>query len=858
MATKEELVNSFKKEKVTAELALKDESVEVCDISEAVSPDPETDIMDLCRELPSAVALDTSASNIPWLPSMMEVEAADEKLHSVDTSISGDDIFIEKEKNSALSYNRNALEMNELKFNSSIFLSRLEPTSLSESLDSKILFSNSTSVQLFLLFLLGSTYFLLSYTYLLTMLPITMSRKHTTMATDCLTLEMESSYLPWLHTTGLGMPLWPRYTVPGQLCCMPSTSTSMSPTTRLLDPSCSMCGNMWKPPWCPLDNSTMPSVFLINSFTNCMMLRLLTLLLDMEDIKAGTPSPGEHCRSKVRILTLHFPQGLEMNPWPCMADLSSMPRTLCTLVPTSSPCMSDLWKPPWPLYSTSSSVSMLPITSSRLASLPPELRSMSSTCLPSSVTMATKMFSLGLSWLPSSTLMSVVCCSLTCTRSGELTEGLFMWWLLGELPPWARRDFFIQNITNFVMSAPYHLASSVMGAPLLMLPLLSRVEYPFSFLVMPSVETTANQGRHTNISNTWRSGYTSLFMLLFSTILSLISGLYLVTEWWRAHADADAPKEVSVSVEDAGETSDSTVLALSSYYLATMASELMKELSVSPPGDLKEETQRKQTHGGFIYNAEPVSLHCLSSNLASLHMKVPIWSCLSDYTSLFNFIKNIDKGCLCSTDSSVSINYLAWLVTTGLVHIEDITAWKYFPQVINVCSKIRILILHFSQAGLEVPPWPLSRLNFLLSAMICSWIPSSTLMSEVCCRLIRGLFMMPEWWLLGEPPPWASSNNIGQYITNYLVMPFTCLLSSVAGAFMFLLYLCCCTMHRETLLAPNLHLPDYHGVHPQALPVEPHLNVQEEAPLALVLHLLLDVCASHHQLKLLNWVQLPH
>ena len=71
MATKEELVNSFKKEKVTAELALKDESVEVCDISEAVSPDPETDIMDLCRELPSAVALDTSASNIPWLPSMM-------------------------------------------------------------------------------------------------------------------------------------------------------------------------------------------------------------------------------------------------------------------------------------------------------------------------------------------------------------------------------------------------------------------------------------------------------------------------------------------------------------------------------------------------------------------------------------------------------------------------------------------------------------------------------------------------------------------------------------------------------------------------------------------------------------------
>ena len=192
----------------------------------------------------------------------------------------------------------------------------------------------------------------------------------------------------------------------------------------------------------------------------------------------------------------------------------------------------------------------------------------------------------------SSAVLSMGVTSLTCTRSRETTKGLFMQWLLGEPPPWA---------------------SSVMGAPLLMFPLLSRVEYPFSFLVMPSVETTANQARHTNISNTWRSGYTSLFMLLFSTILSLISGLYLVTEWWRAHADADAPKEVSVSVEDAGETSDSTVLAISSYYLATMASELMKEstkLSVSPPGDLKEETQRKQTHSGFIYNAGPVSLLC--------------------------------------------------------------------------------------------------------------------------------------------------------------------------------------------------------------------------------------------------------
>ena len=39
------------------------------------------------------------------------------------------------------------------------------------------------------------------------------------------------------------------------------------------------------------------------------------------------------------------------------------------------------------------------------------------------------------------------------------TRGLFMvteWWLLGEPPPWARRNYFAQNITNFVMSVPYY------------------------------------------------------------------------------------------------------------------------------------------------------------------------------------------------------------------------------------------------------------------------------------------------------------------------------------------------------------------------------------------------------------------
>ena len=69
------------------------------------------------------------------------------------------------------------------------------------------------------------------------------------------------------------------------------------------------------------------------------------------------------------------------------------------------------------------------------------------------------------------------------------------WWLLGEPPPWARRNYFAQNITNFVMSVPYYLA-------------------------MTSVETTAN---HTTISTTWMppwsSSVTSQFMLLFSTTI---------------------------------------------------------------------------------------------------------------------------------------------------------------------------------------------------------------------------------------------------------------------------------------------------------------------------------------------------
>ena len=119
---------------------------------------------------------------------------------------------------------------------------------------------------------------------------------------------------------------------------------------------------------------------------------------------------------------------------------------------------------------------------------------------------------------------------------------------------------------------------------------------------------------------------------------------------WRALADADAPEEVTVYVDEAGMTSDISILALSSNYLAptvtglaisvmasqllkrfptvlhsatradlfmsllnlrtyimgviiTMASKLMKEsteLSVSPPWDLKKRHKENRPRGGLF------------------------------------------------------------------------------------------------------------------------------------------------------------------------------------------------------------------------------------------------------------------
>lgn len=125
-------------------------------------------------------------------------------------------------------------------------------------------------------------------------------------------------------------------------------------------------------------------------------------------------------------------------------------------------------------------------------------------------------------------------------------------------------------------------------------------------------------------------------------------------------------------------------------------------------------------------------------------MGIKLWRlfllCLDDYTALFS-------------------NFVSWLV---LDQLEDIAAWNNLPQVINDRYAIRILILHFSQVvGLEMLPW--SKPPPCLSSYISMfekkfpWAQFSNLMSQLCCRPTRELFLVTEWWLLGEPPPWTNS-----------------------------------------------------------------------------------------------------
>ena len=92
--------------------------------------------------------------------------------------------------------------------------------------------------------------------------------------------------------------------------------------------------------------------------------------------------------------------------------------------------------------------------------------------------------------------------------------------------------------------------------------------------------------------------------------------------------------------------------------------------------------------------------------------------------SLFVFTETIVKVNCCSASTSVYMSYLAWLVPIGLVNREDVTAWKYLPQVKTVSLNIRILILHFNQERLEVPPWPIDSLDFLLSVLISTMMRS--------------------------------------------------------------------------------------------------------------------------------------
>ena len=96
-------------------------------------------------------------------------------------------------------------------------------------------------------------------------------------------------------------------------------------------------------------------------------------------------------------------------------------------------------------------------------------------------------------------------------------------------------------------------------------------------------------------------------------------------------------------------------------------------------------------------------------------------------SSLSNSVKAMDNASLYSTDSSVSISYMAWLTSVGLVNREDIAALKSLPQGRHHDS-----------------------LDSLLSLMMsATWSPcTTTLELEVDCVLL-----LAQWWLLWEPPP---------------------------------------------------------------------------------------------------------
>ena len=91
----------------------------------------------------------------------------------------------------------------------------------------------------------------------------------------------------------------------------------------------------------------------------CLVTTGLVRITDMKDIiMGGTLFPsGEQCRLKVRILTLHYPQGLEVTPWPTRASLLSkglylpadMRNCLTTLLSFTDlpPGSLPSWRPPW-------------------------------------------------------------------------------------------------------------------------------------------------------------------------------------------------------------------------------------------------------------------------------------------------------------------------------------------------------------------------------------------------------------------------------------------------------------------------------------------------------------------------------
>ena len=505
----------------------------------ALPPDPETNIMDLCRKLPSAVALHAS---VPRLPTMMEVNAADKMLSRVETPISGDDVIFDKLKYTALTYNRNTPEMVEDTYAAAEDITASVSAVESEG-DWEIFCLEHgiqpAAVDVIFPFVSG-TVKKIPRPILLDLSPVSF-------------LDMGNiSNLPELPASVLrkrtcsNMPAASEHLSPGQVWKLDerSSSTKLPPGSSLISvpksttmdpaiprPCCTLPGeisleqlslgplSLWKPPWLclhylipwRLTRSSLTSTTDLYSTQDLPLISMLPITmwrppwceLPEEEHSNGSCISELHINPIITSMASLEEGDNPLAPQLCLALLSGLhllalpvrlhqPHTFQTNHHTQPLVWVQLQLPHRKsmLASVAIEFSYLPrlVTTGLGVPLWPRscytvLRELC--CMPSaSMSSTTRLWKPLWSLWDSSTLPTVLLTNSMMLRLLTLTcqaRYLFMvteWWLLGEPPPWARRS-------------------------------------PFSSLVIPSVEITSNHDRHTTISTTWMAPWSSSAASLF-------------------------------------------------------------------------------------------------------------------------------------------------------------------------------------------------------------------------------------------------------------------------------------------------------------------------------------------------------